>query len=89
MIARVCGSFLARLTIWQRSRVLAQWPKGDLREKFCPEIHSGRVIIIDKAIGSHRGPARFFMHSFSPWGTFSPAFADRNAREGAKILLRS
>lgn len=57
-----------------------------LREKFRPEIDSGRVTIIDKAISSHRGPARFFRHSHSEWGTFSPAFADRNARRhGASV----
>ena len=51
-----------------------------LREKFRSEIDSGQVTIIDKAIGSRRGSARFFMHSLSIWGTFSQAFADRNAR---------
>jgi FkbM family methyltransferase len=57
-----------------------------LRKKFRQEISSGRVAIIDKAIGRHRGPARFFIHSASVWGTFSEAFADRNARRhGASV----
>jgi FkbM family methyltransferase len=54
-----------------------------LLEKFQPEIRSGQLTIIGKAINARPGRARFITSSVSVWGTLSRAFAERNAALGA------
>jgi FkbM family methyltransferase len=54
-----------------------------LSEKFAPELRSGQLRLVGKAINSHPGRARFLVSSVSVWGTLTEAFAARNANEGA------
>jgi FkbM family methyltransferase len=54
-----------------------------LLEKFQPELRSGQLTIIGKAINDRPGRAKFLVSSKSVWGTLSRDFADRNATLGA------
>lgn len=54
-----------------------------LEEKFRPYIKSGQLRIVDKAINSKSGIARFSINTEnSVWGTLSDRFAERNSRGG-------
>ena len=54
-----------------------------LKVKFRPYIESGQLQIVDKAINSKSGHARFFINTAnSVWGTLSDSFAARNSRQG-------
>ncbi|HEY2645786.1 MAG TPA: FkbM family methyltransferase [Candidatus Acidoferrales bacterium] len=54
-----------------------------LKKKFRPYLESGQLRIVDKAINSKPGKARFSINTEnSVWGTLSDAFADRNSRGG-------
>jgi FkbM family methyltransferase len=56
-----------------------------LRERFAAEIHSGRYMLVNKAIGSGHEPITFFVNrKTSVWGTADPSWALRNRRLGAE-----
>jgi FkbM family methyltransferase len=54
-----------------------------LKEKFRSYIESGQLTIVDKAINSKPGKARFSINTRnSVWGTLSESFAARNSLQG-------
>lgn len=55
-----------------------------LRQRFAADIHSGRYVLVDKAIGTGHEPIKFFVNrKTSTWGTADPSWALRNRRLGA------
>lgn len=56
---------------------------AEVTDRFLSHIRSGQLRIVNKAIGSKPGKARFAVNSVSSvWGTLIENFADRNAAQG-------
>ena len=57
-----------------------------LRRRFRDEIGTGRMTLIDRAIGPASGPMTFYRNrNISVWGTAMRSWADRNISEGTEI----